>query len=324
MKATARAHANIALVKYWGKRDGPLNLPTNGSLSLTLDGLATTTTVSWEPGLAADEGRFDLCELAGPELAKISRFLDRVRAMRGWEHRARVETANDFPTAAGLASSASGFAALAAAATWAAGLDPAPRELSTLARQGSGSASRSIFGGFALWHRGELADGSDSYAEQVLAPEAWDVRMLVTILEAGPKAVASREGMNRTVATSPMYPAWLATVEADLVAMREAVAARDLEAVGTLAEASCLKMHATMLTSQPPILYWQGATMALMQHVTRLRAAGLACWFTIDAGPNVKVLCAGQDAARVAAELGSVPGVQRVIPCAPGSGVQRL
>lgn len=323
MKATARAHANIALIKYWGKRPSPLNLPTNGSLSLTLDGLATTTTLSWEPDLAQDEGSLDGRALSGKELAKITRFLDLVRDRWGQPFRARLTTSNDFPTAAGLASSASGFAALAAAACWAAGLELTPRELSILARQGSGSACRSIFGGFVEWHRGEREDGLDSYAEPLLEPVAWDLAMLVTILEAGPKPVSSREGMIRTVATSPMYAGWLATVPQDLVTMREAIRGHDLEAVGRLAEASCLKMHATMLASQPPILYWQGTTMALMQRVHALRAEGLACYFTIDAGPNVKVLCAAPDAERVAAELGTLPGVLGIRVCRPGSGVQR-
>lgn len=319
--ATAKACSNIALIKYWGKREPVLNLPQNGSLSLTLDGLTTKTTVEWDPALEADAVMLNDKPLAGDELAKMSRFLDLVRQEAGMRLKARVESVNDFPTAAGLASSASGFAALSLAASRAAGLDLAPRELSILARQGSGSASRSIFGGFAEWHRGTLPDGSDSYAENVLAAEAWpDVRMLVVVLEPRPKPLSSRSGMTQTVATSPMYPAWLETVEADLAAARAAVAAQDLAALGTVAEANALKMHATMLTTLPTILYWQPTTVALMHRVWELRRDGFSAYFTIDAGPNVKVLTDAKQAPQLEALLGAVEGVARVITCAPGPG----
>lgn len=321
--ATARAASNIALVKYWGKRDPALNLPHNGSLSMTLDGMHTTTTVTWDPELAADAAVVNGQEVTGAALEKLAAFLGLVRRLGARGH-ARVESGNNFPTAAGLASSASGFAALALAATNAAGLDLDPRELSLLARQGSGSASRSIFGGFVEWHRGERADGLDSYAEPVLAPGDWDVRMLVAILEPAPKPVSSRSGMTLTTRTSPMYPAWLETVEADLAAMRAAVRARDLARVGEVAEANCLKMHATMLTTRPTILYWQAPTVALMHRVMGLRSAGLPCYFTIDAGPNVKVLCRPEDAPRLSAELGAVPGVREVLTCKPGPGAVLL
>jgi len=317
--ATARACSNIALVKYWGKRDAALNLPNNGSLSMTLDGMHTTTTVTWDPALAADEAVVNGQVITGAPLAKLSTFLDRVRDLGATGH-ARLESVNNFPTAAGLASSASGFAALALAATAAAGLDLDPRALSILARQGSGSASRSIFGGFVEWYHGERADGLDSYAEPLLEPEEWDVRMLVAILEPAPKPVSSRSGMTLTTQTSPMYSAWLETVGADLEAMRAAVAARDFERMGEVAEANCLKMHATMITTRPTILYWQAPTVSLMHRVMALRAEGLPCYFTIDAGPNVKVLCRPEDEARLATELKAVPGVREVLICKPGPG----
>lgn len=317
--ATARAHSNIALVKYWGKRDAELNLPTNGSLSMTLDGMHTTTTVTWDPGLGADEAVVNGQTVTGPALAKLSAFLDRVREL-GASGQARLESVNNFPTSAGLASSASGFAALALASTAAAGLDLDPRALSLLARQGSGSASRSIFGGFVEWFRGDRPDGLDSYAEPLLPQESWDVRMLVAILEPAPKPISSRSGMTLTTRTSPMYPAWLETVGADLDAMRQAILARDFERVGEVAEANCLKMHATMITTRPTILYWQAPTVSLMHRVMALRAEGLPCFFTIDAGPNVKVLCRPADEARLAAELRAVPGVQEILSCRPGPG----
>ncbi|MNK47767.1 hypothetical protein D3C87_665850 [compost metagenome] len=317
----AQACSNIALIKYWGKRDAALNLPQNGSLSLTLDGMITTTTVHWDPGYAEDEVSLNGKLLADSELTKMSQFLDLVRKQAGFTLKAKVESQNNFPTAAGLASSASGFAALALASSRAAGLDLDPQALSILARQGSGSASRSIFGGFAQWKKGELADGSDSYAEQVLPPDAWpDVRMLVVVLEPRPKPISSRSGMTQTVATSPMYPAWLETVGADLDTARKALDGRDLEALGTVAEANALKMHATMLTTLPTILYWQPTTVALMHQVWELRRDGVPGWFTIDAGPNVKVLTDATNAPKLADALGAVEGVERVLICAPGDG----
>lgn len=324
MIATARAHTNIALVKYWGKRDERLFLPTNSSLSLTLDGLFTTTTVDFQAGLEADRFVLDDREVEGSDRQKVSRFLDMVRTLAGLDRFAVVTSKNDVPTAAGLASSASGFAALAAAASWAAGLDLDPAALSRLARQGSGSASRSIFGGFAEWQMGEAPDGSDSHGVQVAPAEHWDVRMVVAALSLGRKDVASREGMRRTVETSALYPGWLATVKQDLAAVRRAIEGREFEALGATAEANALRMHATTLGASPPFTYWQPATIALMQAVWDLRAGGVSAYFTIDAGPNVKVLCLPQDQAAVEAAIRAVPGVSAVIACGPGPGVRRL
>jgi diphosphomevalonate decarboxylase len=321
--ATARACSNIALIKYWGKRDAALNLPQNGSLSLTLDGMTTTTTVHWDAAYDQDAVSLNGKVLVDSELAKMSKFLDLIRQEAGMRLKAKVESQNNFPTAAGLASSASGFAALALAASRAAGLELASKPLSMLARQGSGSASRSIYGGFAEWKKGDRPDGLDSYAEQLMPPEAWpDVRMLVIVLEPRPKPISSRSGMTQTVATSPMYPAWLETVGADLDTAREALFAHDLEALGTVAEANALKMHATMLTTLPTILYWQPTTVALMHRVWELRRDGIPGWFTIDAGPNVKVLTDAAHATQLAEALGAVEGVERVLICAPGPGAE--
>ncbi|HEY9724236.1 MAG TPA: diphosphomevalonate decarboxylase [Oscillatoriaceae cyanobacterium] len=324
MRATARAHANIALVKYWGKRDEALHLPMNGSLSLTLDALYTTTKVTFEPALSEDRFVLDGQPAREADRAKVSAFLDRVRALANTRVRATVESANHVPTAAGLASSASAFAALAAASTRALGLSLDDEALSRLARVGSGSACRSIYGGFAEWRRGARADGLDSFAVPLASAEHWDLRMVVAVLEAGPKAVSSREGMRRTVASSVFYPGWLAGVEADLADARAAIAARDLDALGRVAEANALKMHATTLGATPPFTYWRGQTLVLLQAVAELRARGVGAYATIDAGPNVKVLCAPADLPTVQAALAAVSGVERLIVCAPGPGVTLL
>lgn len=318
--ATARACANIALVKYWGKRDAALNLPAAGSLSLTLAALVTRTTVAFDPALTTDELVLDGAPARASDLAKISAFLDLVRAEARLATRARVVTANDFPTASGLASSASGFAALAVAATAAAGLDLSPRALTILARRGSGSAARSIHGGFVRMHAGHAADGSDAFAEPLASPLVDRVRMVIAIVGGGaPKTHGSRDAMDHTAATSPYYRAWIDLVPRDLAAAEDALARADLESLGTLAEANALAMHASALAARPAIVYWQPTTLALLAEIRALRARGTAAWATMDAGPHVKVLTSPDDAATVAAALRAVPGTTDVIVSEPGS-----
>lgn len=322
--ATARAHANVALAKYWGKRDAALNLPATGSLSITLDGLATTARVAFTADLPADDVRFAGMPAPPEEARRISQFLDLVRAMGRTQARAAVDIRSNFPVAAGLASSASTYAALARAATAAAGLEPSDRDLSVLARRGSGSACRSIHGGFVEWLVGEAPDGSDSYAVPVAPPEHWDLAVVVAVTAREPKAVGSREGMLRAAEASPFYAAWLATHAADLEAIRRGIRERDLALVGRTAEHNCLAMHAVALAARPALLYWAPATIAVMRRVHALRTEGLDAYFTIDAGPQVKVLCPGTQREAVAAALREVDGVVDVLLARPGAGVQLL
>jgi diphosphomevalonate decarboxylase len=320
-RATAVAGTNIALVKYWGKRDAALNLPAAGSLSLTLDGLGTRTTVRFSDALDADRLVLGGAAADARATARVSAFLDRVRTRSGLRARAEVTSANDMPTASGLASSASGFAALAVAAARAAGLALAPAELSELARTGSGSAARSIFGGFAEMAPGARADGRDAVAAPVAGGDAWtDLRLVVAVTSEGAKTVGSTEAMERTARTSPYYAPWLASVPGDLAEARAAIAARDLPRLGAVAERSALRMHASALAAEPGILYWTAATVAAMGAVTALRARGVAAFFTIDAGPHVKVLCAATDAAAVDEALLRTPGVLRTVVASPGRG----
>ena len=318
---TARAGTNIALVKYWGKRDAALNLPAAGSLSLTLADFGSETAVRFASD-AGDDGRDRVSFGGAPADAKfadrVRRFLDLVRSRAGISFRADVATTNTVPTAAGLASSAAGFAALAVAASRAAGLRLSPSELSELARRGSGSAARSIFGGFVEMQAGTRSDGSDAVAHPLLAENAWDVRLCVAITAQGEKEISSTVAMDRTATTSPYYPAWVASVAADLSTARQALAARDLAALGAVAERSALRMHASAMAADPHILYWNPATLAAIATVKRLRADGLLAYFTIDAGPHVKVLCASADAAKVQAALAATPAVLRVLVLAPG------
>lgn len=292
MRSTAVAHPNIALVKYWGKRDVDLNLPATGSLSVTLGGLETRTTVEFVEGRGHDSLHLDGGAVgSGRELDRVESFLDLVRERADLERGARVETRNTFPTGAGLASSASGFAALAMAATRAAGLELSGPELSRLARRGSGSAARSIFGGFVEMHRGSESDGSDAYAEPIVPTDHWDLRCFVAETDTGSKRIGSTEGMLHTERTSPYHDAWVETVERDLQTARDAVEARDFDPLAEVAESNCLRMHADALAADSGLLYWNGATVSLIHRLRDARRNGLDLFFTIDAGPHVKVFC---------------------------------
>ncbi len=316
--ATAIAHPNIALCKYWGKRDAALNLPSTPSLSLTLAPFHTRTTVAW--GVEADSVWFNGVANTGVEAHKILATLDRMTEATGAGPRppCRVETRNDFPTAAGLASSASGFAALVVAANRASGLDLSAEALAVQARRGSGSATRSLQGGWVEWPLGERDDGADSYGRQLAPASHWDVRMLVVLVRAGKKAIGSTEAMNHTMRTSPYYPAWVAGAPGDVEEARTAVLARDLERLGAVTERSALRMHASMMAADPAVVYWKPETLLALDVVKQARAAGLGGWATMDAGPNVKVLCGAADAEGLAARLAEAGlAVQILAPGGP-------
>ncbi len=301
MKATAQAHPNIALIKYWGKRDRALNLPATSSLSLTLDRFLTRTSVTW--GARRDAVRLDGCTASPAAAERVLRFLDLLDPQRP---PCVVRSESNFPVAAGLASSASAFAALALAASRAAGKRLEPQQLSVLARRGSGSACRSIQGGFVRWQRGEREDGLDSHGLPVQLPLPWDLRVVVAVVESGPKPVGSTEAMLRTAETSPCYPAFVEENERLVSLAEAAVRVRDLPRLAELMERSTLMMHATMLTARPSIRYWKPASLAVLDQADALRAAGVACGWTMDAGPNVKLFCQAADAPAVASAMSEV------------------
>lgn len=282
----AVAHPNIALVKYWGKRDEALILPAAGSVSLTLDVFPTTTDVTLDPGVDADVVVFDGRPASGAVADRVTAFLDIVRDMACTTTRARVDTRNTVPTGAGLASSASGFAALAAAAADAYGLRLDQRALSRLARRGSGSATRSVVPGLAVWHAG--SDDSSSYAEHVDGPA---LGMLVVVVDASGKKVSSREAMRRTRDTSPYYDAWVRTAGDDVDAMLAALGRRDLDAIGALTESNALRMHAAIAACRPPIRYLAARSLDVFDAAAALRADGLHTYASADAGANVVVVC---------------------------------
>ncbi len=316
--AKARALANLALVKYFGKRDLYFNLPAAGSLSLTLEPLATTTEVSFNPNLDEDEILFDDKPVFYRPKERVSRFLDIVRKMAGTEAKARVTTKNGFPTAAGLASSASGFAALALAATSALDIKLDRNALSALARQGSGSAARSIPGGIVVWHKGERGDGSDSYADSIMEPGDWDLRVVVGVVSTAQKEIGSTEAMELTRKTSPYYEQWIESAKADLGDAIDAVKNKDFKSIGEITEQSALKMHAAAIAATPGIVFWKGATIEALHQVRRLRAKGIEAYFTCDAGPQPKVLCTPSCEESVAAALKDIQGVTQIIRCRMG------
>ena len=299
MKFTAVACSNIALAKYWGKRDKTLILPYNSSLSVTIAGLLTKTTVEFDSRYRQDEISID----GSSEPTNVQAALEHLQIIRdraGISCHAKVVSQNNFPKAAGLASSASGAAALALAGSAAAGLNLDGKELSILARLGSGSASRSIHGGFVIWHKGTAPDGSDSFAEQVVKPDYWpEFRVLVVVVSTKEKSIKSRAGMSETVATSPFYQGWLDTAEEDVYNIKQAILDRNLPTLGHLAEENCLKMHATMITTRPPLIYWSPTTVSVIHLVHKLREEGVQAFLTIDAGPNVKILCLDTEVAKI-------------------------
>lgn len=310
--ATARAFPNIALVKYWGKRDASLMLPLTGSLSMTLDDFPTTTTVERRPDADADTFELNGERDTGEAFRRVARFLDLVRERAGASDFAAVRSTNEVPTAAGLASSAAGFAALALAASQAYGLSLEPAAVSRLARRGSGSATRSVIPRFAVWRAG---DDETSVAEPIAAP---DMRMIVVVVDAGDKSVSSREAMRRTALTSPFLDAWVTSTEQALESMISACASGDFTRIGRIAETNALRMHATIQACDPPIRYLAPTSIAIFDRIGELRDSGIETYGTADAGPNVVAISRPQDAAAVAeslAEFGSV----RVIAPGPGA-----
>lgn len=316
MQATAQAQPNIALVKYWGKRDVERNLPAVSSLSITLDSLWTRMSVSF------DAGDTDTLSVNGAErpsmLARVSRCLDLVAGVE--RSRAKVVSESNFPIGAGLASSASAFAALIVAADEAAGSRHDVSTLAKLAGASSGSAARSLFGGFV-----ELTAGDDDIdVQQLIDSAAWPLEVVVAVTEESEKPVGSGEAMIRGAGTSPFYSSWIAQQEADMAAAREAVATRDFHELASVAEHNCLKMHSVMWTSRPPIVYWNNATLACMETVRSLREEGLAVFFTIDAGPQVKAVCLPEFAAAVETALRNTPGVLNTMRSGLGRGARLL
>jgi diphosphomevalonate decarboxylase len=317
---TALAHPNIAFIKYWGNRDNALRLPVNGSISMNLDGLFTRTTVSFQPSLPFDELIINGYAVMGKGLDRVSYILDLVREQAGIKINAEVMSENNFPAGAGIASSAAAFAALALAASRAAGLTLSEAQLSRLARRGSGSASRSVPSGFVEWKLGTGDD--DSVAVSIAPPEHWALADCVAIVSAAHKKTGSTEG-HALAGTSPLQAARVADAPRRLDICRDAILKRDFEAFASIIELDSDMMHAVMMTSTPPLMYWQAATLGIFHAVREWRASGLPCAYTVDAGANVHVICLSDQAEAVAKRLRELPGVSDVLVARVG-GLARI
>ncbi len=323
-RATSVSCANIALIKYWGNRDHALRLPSNSSLSMNLAALTTTTMVEFDDDLAADVVTIDDGEALGAARERVVAHLDLVRTLAGLDLRARVISHTNFPVGTGLASSASAFAALTVAACAAAGLPLSTDELSRLARRGSGSACRSVPGGFVLWDAcdASVGSGDDCSFGRTIAPAGhWDLCDVVAIIESAHKATGSTEG-HPLADTSPLQAARVASTPERLARCQSAILSRDFPALADVIEEDTLTMHAVMMTSAPPLLYWRPATLALMRAIHAWRKDGLPAAFTIDAGPNVHCLCPADVASQVELLIRSIPGVQNVLISQVGDGAR--
>jgi diphosphomevalonate decarboxylase len=324
---TAVAHPNLALVKYWGQRDLVRQLPLNDSISVNLSGATTTTTVQFDAALEKDEFELDGARPSAAAAARVSAHMQRIRALADMATYARVHSRNSFPAGIGIASSASGFAALTLAATRAAGLALDSRALSSLARLGSGSACRSIPDGFAEWRTGT---GEESYAVQLAPPEHWDLQIVTVYFDPQPKAISSLEG-HRAAPSSPFFEARLQQLGGTLATVRRAVLERDFSTLGMAVEREALSLHLIAMSSkvaeQPQlsgIYYWQPETLALIHAVQRWRAEGLEVYFTLDAGPAVHLLCEAQSRAALLEAVGTLlPTLEgRLLVSTPGMGAR--
>jgi diphosphomevalonate decarboxylase len=319
--ASAVAHPNIAFIKYWGNRDHVLRLPSNGSISMTLGGLETQTTVTFDESLTTDQVSIDGQPASPSASARVSQHLDHIRLMAGSDIYANVESRNNFPLGVGIASSASAFAALTVAGISAAGLSLRPIELSKLARRGSGSACRSIFGGFVEWHASETDE--DSYAESLAPPNHWDLQDLIAIVSQEQKGVGSTQG-HVLADTSPLQNARVADAPRRLEECRRAILDRDFLSLASITELDSNLMHAVMLTSTPPLIYWCPETLQVMNEVARWRSEGYEVCYTIDAGPNVHCICTMEHADWIEERLRHLPGVVQLLRTHPGGQARVL
>ncbi len=317
--ATAQAHPNIAFIKYWGNRNNELRLPSNSSISMNLDGLFTRTTVSFQPSLPFDELIINGHAVMGKGLERISYILDLVREMAGLKINAEVMSENNFPAGAGIASSAAAFAALAFASSRAAGLTLSEAQLSRLARRGSGSASRSIPAGFVEWEMGESEE--ESFAFSIAPVGHWNLVDCVAIVNSAHKKTGSTEG-HAIAGTSPLQNARVEDVPRRLEICRNAILNKDFETFANIIEHDSDMMHAVMMTSNLPLMYWQSATVEIFHQVREWRASGLPVGYTVDAGANVHVICLGEYAKEVEKRLRELPGVSNVLVAGVGGGAK--
>lgn len=321
MTVKVKANANIALVKYWGKREHKLNLPAVGSISATLDNLNTETEIFFS-STGRDEIFFNGTPANEKEYSRITKFLEMFRNEHKVKDYFSVKTGNNFPSGAGLASSASGFAALAAGIDRLAGTKLGNRELSILARKGSGSAARSIFGGFVEMKTGEGLESHTDYAEQIAPADFWDLSVVILVTSGEQKKISSTDGMNATAYSSPYYNSWISSSKSDLHEAKKAIQQKDFEKLADVTEFSTLKMHGLAMSARPGIIYWNGTTLDLINEVKDMRAGGSPVFFTIDAGPQLKVFTPTENADNIKDYFSNRNGIEKIIVSGIGNGVE--
>ena len=317
---------NIALAKYWGKRDLKLNLPQNSSLSATLENFGTKTEVSFSDSLKKDLIVLNGTSVSEVEHPKIVKILNLIRERSNRKIYAEVITDNNFPTAAGLASSASGISALVAASVRALSLDLTISQISELCRLGSGSACRSLFSGFVEWSRGELADGSDSVARSIASVDHWPFEVLIAVTKSEKKSVLSTDAMEHSRKTSPFFADWITNAQFQCMQIKNALLNKEFELLALLTESNCLRMHSVAMSAQPSIVYWNGQTIDIIHLVQELRRNGIPLFFTIDAGPNVVIFIdpsAKQKINSIKDNLNQI-GVSQILETRIGHGTKPL
>lgn len=321
MKVTAKAPANIAFIKYWGKADDTLRLPLNDSFSMNMSGAYTITTIEFSNTYEKDEIILLDEDFSEKEVSRVIVELDRMRVRAGKTEKAKVVTKNTFPKGIGSAASASGFAALALAGFAALGVKLSEKELTMFARQGSGSACRSIPDGFVIWEKG--VDNESSYAHTLYPPEYWDIRDVLVIVDKRMKKVSTTDGM-KTVEKSPYFSTRVESVPKRMKAIKQALVEKNFPLFGAITEEDCLDMHHVMQTQIPSLMYWNDTTRQIMDVVRDWRRGGLPVYFTIDAGPNVHLICEGEDEKQVVEKLQGLDGIEEIIQNRASEGARIL
>ena len=314
--ATAIAHPNFALIKYWGKSNVSGNIPAMSSLAITLDSMTSETTVSFPNDLKKDT--WILNGLEQPSLGQIQLPCEYLKKISPIDQSCLIESNNNFPTAAGLASSASGVASLVSALNNVLETKLSNQQMIEVAMLGSGSAARSLFSGFVLLDVSE----NQVTCETILEVEEWPLNVIVCVTSTHRKTISSRKGMEISRKTSPIYSDWVSNHHEDIKLARKAITEKNFHQLGKIAEQNCLKMHQVMKTSQPSIDYWNLATHVCIDNVKVMQKKGIPVFFTIDAGPQVKIICEPDVSNEVVSVMERVPGVQSIIESRLGKGAR--
>lgn len=321
MKTTAIAPSNIAFTKYWGRKDEKLRLPENGSIAMCLSNLLTTTTVEFSRNYQRDQITINGGGVEQGGSDRVIKHLDRIRQMAKLDLKAKVVSNNNFPLGTGLSSSASGFAALSVAASCAAGMDLSEKQLSILARQGSGSACRSIPSGFVEWLDGNTSE--TSYAKQIFPPAYWDIADVVAVVSEGKKEIPTSVGQ-QSAKSSPFMKVRLARMKEKNKKIKKLIKEKDFQAFGELIEAEALELHTIMLTQYPPLIYWTPGTLKIMKLCTHWRADGIPVYFTINTGQDIHLICEQKKVDVVKGKLKEIEEVKDIIVNTPGEGTKLI